>query len=56
MLSKDQAWLEDTAAKIKAFEPKSIYPCHCTDEASRAYLRSQFKVGTIGVGSVLVFD
>jgi 7,8-dihydropterin-6-yl-methyl-4-(beta-D-ribofuranosyl)aminobenzene 5'-phosphate synthase len=56
ILSKDQEWLEDTAAKIKTFEPKCIFPCHCTDEASRAFLRSQFQVGTIGVGSVLSFE
>lgn len=56
MLSKNQAWLEDTTTKIKTFEPKNIYPCHCTDEASRAYLRSHFNVETIGVGSMLSFD
>ncbi len=56
MQSKDQAWLEDTAIKIRTFEPRSIYPCHCTDEASRAFLRSRFRVGTIGVGSELSFE
>jgi 7,8-dihydropterin-6-yl-methyl-4-(beta-D-ribofuranosyl)aminobenzene 5'-phosphate synthase len=56
MLSKDQAWMEDTTAKIKVFEPKKIYPCHCTDEASRTTLRSQFQVGTVGVGTVLSFE
>ena len=56
MQSKDQAWLEDTATIIKTFEPRTIYPCHCTDEASRAFLRGRFKVGTIGVGSVLSFQ
>jgi 7,8-dihydropterin-6-yl-methyl-4-(beta-D-ribofuranosyl)aminobenzene 5'-phosphate synthase len=56
MLCKNQAWLEDTANKLKTFEPKSIYPCHCTDEASRAFLRSQFPIGTIGGGSVLSFE
>lgn len=56
MLSKSQSWLEDMAAKIKVFEPKGIYPCHCTDEASRAYLRSTFKVDGIGVGSILSFE
>jgi 7,8-dihydropterin-6-yl-methyl-4-(beta-D-ribofuranosyl)aminobenzene 5'-phosphate synthase len=55
MLSKDLVWLQDTADKIKTFEPRSIYPCHCTDEASRAYLRSRFGLGTIGVGSTLSF-
>ena len=56
MISKDQSWLGDTAAKIRTFEPNMIYPCHCTDEASRAFLRSQFQVGTIGVGSILTFE
>jgi len=56
MLSKSQAWMENTATKIKSYEPKNIYPCHCTDEASRAYLRGQFDVGIIGVGSVLSFE
>jgi 7,8-dihydropterin-6-yl-methyl-4-(beta-D-ribofuranosyl)aminobenzene 5'-phosphate synthase len=56
MLSKDQTWLEATAAKIRSFEPKKIYPCHCTDEASRATLRNQFQVGTVGVGTVLSFE
>lgn len=56
MLSKEQAWLEDAMDKIKTFEPKRIYPCHCTDEASRATLRSQLPVGTIGVGTILSFE
>jgi 7,8-dihydropterin-6-yl-methyl-4-(beta-D-ribofuranosyl)aminobenzene 5'-phosphate synthase len=56
MLSKSQAWMEATASQISAFNPKSIYPCHCTDEASRAYLRNQFQVGTIGVGTALTFE
>ena len=56
MLSKDQEWLEAAAKKIKAFEPHRIYPCHCTDEVSRAYLRSILSVGAIGVGSVLLFQ
>jgi len=55
MQNKNTAWLRETAAKIKTYNPKCIYPCHCTDEASRAYLRSQFAVGTIGVGSELIF-
>lgn len=56
MLTKDSVWLEKTANNIKAFEPKRIYPCHCTDEASRAYLRNVFSVGAIGVGSEILFD
>jgi 7,8-dihydropterin-6-yl-methyl-4-(beta-D-ribofuranosyl)aminobenzene 5'-phosphate synthase len=56
MLSKDPKWLKDMADKIKTYEPKNIYPCHCTDEASRAYLRGQFQVGATGVGTVLTFE
>lgn len=56
MLSKDPAWLCSTSAKIKSYGPRSIYPCHCTDEASRAYLRGHFQVGAIGVGTVLPFE
>ena len=56
MLNKDQAWLEDMSQKVKAYDPKRVYPCHCTDEASRAYLRKNFSVGMIGVGSVLLFE
>jgi 7,8-dihydropterin-6-yl-methyl-4-(beta-D-ribofuranosyl)aminobenzene 5'-phosphate synthase len=56
MLSKDQVWLEDVSKQIKGFEPARIYPCHCTDEASRAYLRRYFSVGEIGVGTVVSFQ
>lgn len=56
MLSKDQAWLEGAVAQIKAFQPKRIYPCHCTDDVSKATFRNHFAVGAIGVGSVLSFD
>jgi len=54
--AKSQAWLNSMTEELKKFEPKRIYPCHCTDEASRAYLRSRFSVGSIGVGSVLSFE
>ncbi len=54
--AKSQEWLKDMAEELKIFEPKRIYPCHCTDEASRAFLRSRFSVGAIGVGSVLSFE
>jgi 7,8-dihydropterin-6-yl-methyl-4-(beta-D-ribofuranosyl)aminobenzene 5'-phosphate synthase len=56
MLSKNQAWMEATTSKISAFNPKYIYPCHCTDEASRAYLRNHFQVGSLGVGTLLTFE
>lgn len=56
MLAKEQEWLNGMAEELKKFEPKRIYPCHCTDEASRAYLRSRFSVGELGVGSILVFE
>lgn len=55
MLSKDSVWLDDVSKKIKKYNPGQIYPCHCTDEASRAALRRHFKVGMIGVGSALEF-
>lgn len=53
---KSQEWLSNMTEELKKFEPKRIYPCHCTDETSRAYLRSRFSVGSIGVGSVLSFE
>jgi 7,8-dihydropterin-6-yl-methyl-4-(beta-D-ribofuranosyl)aminobenzene 5'-phosphate synthase len=55
MQNKSTAWLESTGDKIKLYRPAKIYPCHCTDEASRAYLRGRFQVGQIGTGSVLTF-
>ena len=55
MLSKDPAWLDDVADKIKKYNPAQIYPCHCTDEVGRVALRGHFRVGMIGVGSTLEF-
>lgn len=56
MLSREENWLAVEAAKIKEFEPGTIYPCHCTDEASRCFLRREFSTGSLGVGTVLTFD
>lgn len=56
MLSREETWLAVEAAKIKEFEPETIYPCHCTDEASRCFLRREFRTGALGVGSMLTFD
>jgi len=56
MLAKEPAWLEEMVAKLKDFEPRRFYPCHCTDEASRATLRQHFAVSDISVGSTFFFE
>ena len=56
MLSKDAAWLEAMTDTLKEYQPRRIYPCHCTDEASRSHLRSQFAVGDVSVGSTFFFE
>jgi 7,8-dihydropterin-6-yl-methyl-4-(beta-D-ribofuranosyl)aminobenzene 5'-phosphate synthase len=56
MLSKNPVWLSEMGENLKKYQPRRIYPCHCTDEASRAHLRSQFSVCDISVGSTFTFE
>jgi 7,8-dihydropterin-6-yl-methyl-4-(beta-D-ribofuranosyl)aminobenzene 5'-phosphate synthase len=56
MLAKEPDWLVDTGTALKKYQPRRIYPCHCTDESSRAYLRSQFAVSDVSVGSTFFFE
>ena len=56
MLSREENWLAVESDKIKEFEPETIYPCHCTDEASRCFLRKEFCTGVLGVGRVFTFE
>jgi 7,8-dihydropterin-6-yl-methyl-4-(beta-D-ribofuranosyl)aminobenzene 5'-phosphate synthase len=56
MLSKGPAWLQELGEELKRYQPRRIYPCHCTDEASRAFLRSHFSVCDISVGTAITFE